>query len=120
MKRRYHRIDGWRGYFIPATAICGASDTGTWEDSPCPTPAVLAEIRDFRRKVLRPHGIKSRTRIGQSSNVFCAKRWVCVSPKDWPRAFELANAYLDKHDKELHDLRFLHDAKGDAHAATGA
>lgn len=107
---RYHRIDGWRGYSIPGTAVLGSSDTGTWNDSPCPTPKVLAELNAFRKDVLRPAGIKSRLRGGQTSNVFCGKVWVCVSPKEWPRAFELANAYLDNHGR---DLRFAHDAKGD-------
>lgn len=104
---RYHKIDGWRGYRIPGPAVVGSSDTGTWSDSPCPTPMVRAEIRRFQRECLRPAGIKSRTRFGGSSNVFCGKRWVCVSPDDWPRAKALADAWLKEHHT---DTRFIHSA----------
>lgn len=106
---RYHRMDGWRGYSIPGTAVAGASDTGTWPDSPCPTPQVMAEIQRFRKEVLRPAGIPSRLRGGATSNVFCGKRWVCVRADDWPRAIELADAWLKAHGS---DTRFLHDARG--------
>ena len=90
--RRYHRIDGWRGYPIPALAVIGSSDTGEWDDSPAPSREVKAEIRRFQREVLRPLGIKSRQRIGVSSNVFCAKRWVCVPRGSFQAA---AQATLD-------------------------
>jgi hypothetical protein len=43
--KRYHKIDGWRGYPVPALAIVGASDTGAWDDSPCPSNEVKAELR---------------------------------------------------------------------------
>ena len=70
-KARYHRIDGWRGYSIPRLAVVGASDTGMWGDSPCKSTDAKAEIRRFQREALRPLGIKSRTRGGGTSNVFC-------------------------------------------------
>lgn len=104
---RYHRIDGWRGYSIPGCAVLGASDTGTWEDSPCPTPKVRAELHGFMKSALRPAGIRSRIRYGTSSNVFCGKAWVCVSTKDHARAMELAETYLETH----HELRYAHTAK---------
>ena len=50
--KRYHKIDGWRGYPVPALAIVGASDTGGWDDSPCPSREVKAELRRFQREVL--------------------------------------------------------------------
>lgn len=105
--RRYHRIDGWRGFWIPGTAVAGASDAGTWSDSPCPTPMVKAEIRRLQREVLRPAGIKSKTRFGVSGNVFCGKRWVCVSAQDHAKATELVNAWLAAHRL---DTDFIHDA----------
>lgn len=108
MKPRYHRIDGWRGYSIPATALVGASDTGGWEDSPCRSEDALAEIRRFRREVLRPAGIKSRTRWGQTSNVFCAKRWVVVSPADFARAVPLTLAWVEAN---KFSTRLIHDAE---------
>ena len=104
---RYHRIDGWRGYRIPGAAVAGASDTGSWSDSPCPTELVKAEIRRFQRECLKPAGIASRTRMGSSSNVFCGKRWVVVDPEHWQRAFELANEWLAAN---KYTTRFIHEA----------
>ena len=105
--RRYNRIDGWRGYFIPACAIVGASDTGTWPDSPCPSGDVAKEIARFGREVLRPLGIKYRTRYGTSSNVFCAKKWVVVKKEDFEKAAVAALAWLKEHNFDTH---YLHDA----------
>lgn len=105
--RRYHKIDGWRGYFIPGPAVAGSSDAGTWSDSPCPTPLVRAEIRRFQRECLRPAAIKSRTHFGGSSNVFCGKRWVCVDAADWHRAKPLADAWLAANHSST---RFIHSA----------
>lgn len=107
MKSRYHRLDGWRGYMIPGSAIAGASDTGMASDSPCPSDKVKAEVHRFQRECLRPAGIKSRQRIGGSSNVFCGKRWVCVSEADWPKAAALALEWIDGNE---HGLHYLHDA----------
>lgn len=104
---RYHKIDGWRGFWIPGLAVAGASDTGTWGDSPCPTHKVKAEIRRLQRECLRPAGIKSRQRFGTSSNVFCGKRWVCVAPQDLQRATELVAAWLSEHRR---DTDYLHNA----------
>ena len=95
-KGRYHRIDGWRGYHVPGLAVMGASDTGAWDDSPCPTPKVLAELRRFRREVLKPFGIESRIGAGASSNVFCGKRWVVVKDREhFPLAAQLALDWLE-------------------------
>ena len=92
--KRYHKIDGWRGYSVPALAIVGASDTGTWDDSPCPSNLVKAELRRFQREVLKPAGIASRTRYGASSNVFCMKRWLVVKQNDFDTAAKvLGQAY---------------------------
>ena len=104
---RYHRIDGWRGYSIPRLAIVGASDTGTWADSPCPTPAVKAELARFQREALRPAGIRSRQLTGNSTNVFCGKRWLTVRPEDYPRAAQIAVDWIEDNDFQLH---YLHTA----------
>ena len=106
---RYYRIDGWRGFNIPGAAVAGASDTGGWSDSPCPTDEVKAEIQRFRKEVLTPAGIASRTRGGSSSNAFCAKRWVVVSPENWFRAKALADEWFAEHN---YSLQYLHDANG--------
>lgn len=106
MKGRYHRIDGWRGYRIPANAVAGASDTGMWEDSPAPSNKVAAEVRKVGR-VLNAAGIKYRTRFGTTSNVFAGKRWIVVREGDFDRAARLMADYIRDHDSEL---RYVHDA----------
>ena len=93
-KRRYNKIDGWRGYWVPALAVAGSSDTGTYSDSPCPSPEVLKEINRIRKEVLLPAGIKSRSRFGNSSNLFCAKRWLVVARQDFYKAAQLVDAWL--------------------------
>lgn len=107
--KRYHRIDGWRGYWIPGKAIAGASDTGTWSDSPCPTPRVKSEIRTLQRWLRTKHGITTRTRYGSSSNVFCGKRWLCVvDAADFPQAQELAEQWLGQTRNSTH---YIHGAQ---------
>lgn len=107
-QRAYHKLDGWRGFWMPAGALVGASDTGTWSDSPCPTPRVRAELSRFTREVLRPLGIKARRRMGTSSNVFCGKRYVCVSQADYDRAIEPARAWLAANRATT---QYLHDCE---------
>ncbi len=106
--RRYHRIDGWRGFWIPGPAVAGASDTGTWSDSPCPSDKVKAEIRRFQRECLSPAGIKSRTIGGGSSNAFCGKRWVTVAAEDFAEAQPLAEAWMAK---TSNSTDYIHSAK---------
>lgn len=105
--KRYHKTDGWRGYRIPARAVLGASDTGTWDDSPCPSALAEKELNWFRRSFLRPNKIRSRVVFGETSNVFCAKRWLVVSNDDWERAAWMALRFL--HNQQNH-LRLAHDA----------
>ena len=99
---RYHRIDGWRGYRIPGTAILGASVYDDHSDQ-----TVAKEVRQFRRECLIPNGIKSRGRWGTSSNVFCGKWWICVSTDDFHRAQALAAEWLEQH---RFDTQYVHSA----------
>lgn len=103
---RFHRY-GYGGWSIPGTALVGGSYTGEWEDSPAKYNDLDAEIKRFRKEVLRPLGIKSRTRWGKTCNIFCAKRWVCVSPEDFYRARAATLGWLSENDAKL---RILHDA----------
>ena len=106
-KRRYHKIDGWRGYWVPALAIAGASDTGTYSDSPCPSNEVSKELNRLRKEVLRPAGIASRTRWGNSSNLFCAKRWLIVRQANFEKAAKIAHDWLEKNQRST---TYIHDA----------
>ena len=100
---RYHRIDGWRGYRIPGTAILGASVYDEHSEV-----TVAQEIRKFRRECLLPNGIKSTGRWGTSSNVFCGKRWICVAAEDFPRAQALAEEWLEK---VRFETQYVHSAR---------
>ena len=111
-KRRYNKIDGWRGYWVPALAIVGASDTGTYADSPCPSNEVNLELRRLRKEVLRPAGITSRTRWGNSSNLFCSKRWLVVSQADFAKAAALVTAWLEDNRRTT---SYIHDANLEAY-----
>jgi hypothetical protein len=106
-KRRYNKIDGWRGYWVPALAIAGSSDTGTYPDSPCPSPEVLKEINRIRKEVLLPEGIKSRSRFGNSSNIFCAKRWLLVARQDFDKAARLVDQWLEEN---RYSTSYVHNA----------
>lgn len=105
-RQRYHKIDGWRGYWMPPRAIAGATDTGSWEDSPAPTTGVLAELAEFK-SFLRKNGIRFRTAHGTTSNVFAMKHWITVVDiADFGKAAQLTVDYLDSRRK----LSYLHDA----------
>lgn len=118
MNARYHRIDGWRGYRIPANAVAGVSDTGTAPDSPAPSDAVKEELRRIQAEALRPAGIRSRTKWGRTSNVFAAKRWLTVAEEDFPKAAALTMEWMDAH---RNDTYYVHDADlGDLGYGKGA
>lgn len=111
-KRRYNKIDGWRGYWTPALAVAGASDTGTYSDSPCPSYEVVRELNRLRKELLRPAGIKSRIRWGNTSNLFCAKRWLVVSRTDFAKAAALVAEWLEEN---RHTTSYIHDASLDSY-----
>lgn len=90
-KLRYVRTDGWRGYEEPVNAIAGANDTGTWDDSPCPSHVADAELKKVKILLAKNH-IKFVTMTTRSSNVFCVHRYILVAPEDRDRALELAES----------------------------
>lgn len=101
----YHKIDGWRGYSFPLTCIAGASDTGTWSDSPANSHSVLGEI-DQLRNFLKSRKIPSSLAWGETSNVFCIKRYVQVHPKFRDNALLLVKEFL--HNNETDYIHTLH------------
>jgi len=108
-KKRYHTGDGWgRGsYDIPALAVAGSSDTGTWSDSPCPSGEVSKELKGIMN-ALKKEGLHPKE-LGatRSGNVFMGKRWVGVPEKEWKKAMLKSKIYLKKHGE---DISFIHDA----------
>jgi hypothetical protein len=102
-KKKWIKTDAWRGYEQPVYAVAGSSDTGTWEDSPCPSYEVDKELKDFQ-KFLQEKGIKSKIVNAQSSNAFMSKRWVVAEQDKYAEAKELAKQYLkEKETKYIHD-----------------
>jgi hypothetical protein len=103
-KSKWIATDAWRGYYQPAYAVLGSSDTGTWSDSPCPSDKVNEELKGFQG-FLKGNGIHSVIKTGRSSNVFMIKRWVVVSQWDFKKAKKIAGNYL----KEK-ETRYVHEA----------
>jgi len=93
--------DAWgRGQIIqPIYAVAGANDTGTWEDSPCPSYAVNDELKALQ-KHLKENGINSVIKHTSSSNVFMTRRWIIVEPDKLAEAKKIANQYLKEKEKE--------------------
>lgn len=105
MKARYHKIDGWRGYWMPANALAGVSDTGS--TGPAPSDLALTELALLRR-ALRKAGIATRVTTGETSNVFCGKHWIVARhPADFARAAQLVVDWLEE---TREDTRYIHDA----------
>lgn len=100
-KKVYVKGDGWHGAYRYVNAIVGANDTGTFSDSPCPTNVCKNELRRVTFE-LRKLGIKYRTLIGTSSNLFCVSRQIVVSDKDISKAREVVT------DELLKDTRLLY------------
>jgi hypothetical protein len=91
-KTTYVSTSGWRGYIKPVDAVAGANDTGSWEDSPCPTKQCLEELNGFKSK-LKKAGIPFRTMICPTSNVCCVSRYILVAPAHREKALEMAREY---------------------------
>lgn len=103
--KTYHKIDGWRGYTIPALAVAGVSDTGTWSDSPARSDDGQREISRLRN-VLKSRGINTYLAWTCTSNVFCIKQWVMVRGVKYFEAKSIAQDFIDR---EGDNLRLLHN-----------
>lgn len=79
-KTRYIHTDGWRGYSEPVNAVCGANNTGSWSDSPCPESVCLSEL-DEAKKALINAKIPYTLKWCETSNVFCIHGYLLVSGK---------------------------------------
>jgi len=77
VKKMYVRTDAWRGYERPIHAVCGANNTGNWDDSPCPTNVCCSELSKAEH-VLRINKIPYRRVWCRSSNVFCVHGYLVV------------------------------------------
>lgn len=110
LKKQWVNTDGWRGRYEPLYYVAGANDTGSWDDSPCPTAVCKREL-GLVKQMLREAKIKYREVIMSSSNVFCAVRYVIVSIEDFKVAQELVcDAYGDGL-KDATRLLYVNDRK---------
>lgn len=89
---KYIRTDGWRGYSQPVYAVCGANDTGMWEDSPARTDVCLMELERAAKAL---NGIPHKFVTSGTSNVFCIHRYLIVPPSYIEKARELFTVYYE-------------------------
>lgn len=87
-KMKWVATSGWHGHHEPVNGVCGANDTGTWSDSPCPSTLREREIK-MATSLLRKNDIKYVTIWGRTSNVFCNTQYVVVESQNIERAKEL-------------------------------
>ena len=105
-KTKWVSTDAWRGYEQPVYAVAGASDTGSWSDSPNPSIDVENEM-NMIKKELSQSGIPTKEVITRSSNVFMGKRWLIAPKSIYPKAKKKSKDILKKLIKETH---FIHGA----------
>jgi hypothetical protein len=105
-KKKWVSTDAWRGYEQPIYAVAGSSDTGSWEDSPCPTCDVNKEM-DMVKKELAEAGIPTKQIVTPSSNVFMGKRWLIAPKENFPQVKKKSKEVLKK---LLSQTKFIHDA----------
>lgn len=91
-KTKWVSSDGWRGYSEPIYAVCGANNTGSYSDSPCPTNVCEQEIKDARA-YLKKKGFKTRLQACESSNIFCQHIYVLAPVSQIEQAREAFNEY---------------------------
>lgn len=95
MKQRWVATSGWRGYMTFDNSVAGANDTGTFDDSPCPSPVRAREI-GMAKAALRKAGIRHRTAWARTSNCFSVGQHVLVAPQDRQRALEALRPLVDE------------------------
>lgn len=91
---------GYRGYEEPVYAVCGANDTGMWEDSPCKSNVAEAELKEAK-EALKKAGIPTKLMTCETSNVFCVHHYLIVRPIDKAKADKVMESHLENNDTEL-------------------
>jgi len=93
MGSRWRSSDAWIGQDEPVYAVVGANDTGTWSDSPCRTEVCDKELEDIRQMLLK-HGIPTKEKACQTSNLFCISRYLIPQLKNVEKARKIVADYL--------------------------
>jgi hypothetical protein len=81
-------LNAWNYRLEPIYAICGVNDTGSSEDSPCPSSVANFEL-DKVKDILIENGIKFKSISVPTNNVFCIAKYIIVSVDDRFKALEL-------------------------------
>jgi hypothetical protein len=100
MKKVWVSSDAWRGRFVPVNAVAGSADTGSWDDSPCPSNSVTAELNAIK-KALKQAGVNYKSTWGASSNLFCIYRYIVVAEQDVELGKEVVQNWLDNNSSEF-------------------
>lgn len=96
----WHSTSGWRGNEEPRFAVCGVSDTGMWDDSPCRTDVGQAELK-IAKGILKKVNIPMKMKTCASSNVFQVLHYIVVPPMYLDTAKELVREYIDNEQTDL-------------------
>lgn len=92
--------DLYRGYYEPVYAVCGANDTGTYDDSPCPSGVATKELSAIKT-LLNADGIKHKEVVCETSNIFCVHRYLVTTPRDVEKARDIVEKYILSNDTQL-------------------
>jgi hypothetical protein len=92
--------DAWRPTFEPVYAVCGANNTGSWDDSPCPESVCHSELSAVE-SLLKAKRIPYVRKQLESSNVFMVREFVVVPPKHIEVAKDLVLDHLNSTETSL-------------------
>lgn len=95
IRKKWISTDGWRGYETFENAFAGVNSTGNYEDSPTPQHEADKSVEIFK-KYLNRNGIKFKSQIGTTSNVFSANMFFITSPEMVQRAKEVTKKYIQE------------------------
>jgi hypothetical protein len=98
LSRKYVKTDGWRGYEQPNFAVCGANDTGSWSDSPCPSNISASELTQAKKAL---NGIPSKLITCETSNVFCVHHYLIVPPVHFEAAKNKVKEFINNTETRL-------------------
>ncbi len=90
---RLIELNAWNHRLEPIYAICGVNDTGSSEDSPCPSEVANIEL-DKVKAILKENEIKFKFISVPTNNVFCIAKYIVVSEEDRYKALELIDHLL--------------------------
>ena len=100
MKKSWVSFGGYRGCLTPINAVAGSADTGNWDDSPCPSNDVTAELNAIK-KALKQAGINYKSTWGSSSNLFCIHRFLVVAEEDVALGKQVVQEWLDSNPNQF-------------------